>query len=446
MITENHKIFFKTFCHFLTQNNITFFLVAGSLLGAIRDKGPIKDDTDFDIGFYAEDYDKVKNLIKQNDLIKIFHCWRREITIIKPGTKRIESQIDLFFIERDEKFAYLYSSKSNPFSGIWDIEWRMKFPKEYFENLIDCFYFLPNFCIKIPKQAYQILDLEYGKNWRIKDNRWNNYDAPAYDNTYKEIAIIIPTFLRDNRLTSLITSIQKTFPQDWYKLYIIDQGRYTEEKNKLYQELTQQGHYCTFIPFNSGLSYARNYGVQITKEPYILILDDDFEITHETKIQNFIEILLSDKNIGIVGGYLENSSGYQYRIFQENKKLYYIRLNPITWFYTTKTMVKDSIPFIYADMVLNFALYKREVFNDIIWDVDLKLVEHTDFYLRLKNLQKWKSAYTKTVRANHPSKTNPIEYINFRKKINENEGLNLFLKKWNLTYNNIIYLREEGNK
>jgi hypothetical protein len=442
MITENHKEIFKDFCNLLKNNNIEHFLIAGSLLGAWRDKSPIKTDSDFDIGVYDEDYEKVKKLINDSDIFHIYHLWRKEITVLKKGFKKSESQIDIFFIERDNNGSYLYSCKSNPFSKIWDVEWRMKFNPGVFDTLIDCNNFLPKFTIKIPKNTEEILKMEYGADWKKHNPDWNTYNAPAYDKDYRQIAIFIPTFLRDNCLKKLVKSIQDILPPEWYRLYIADQGIYTQEKWEWFEYLNQLGHCCYFLPFNSGLSISRNSMIDKLKEPFSLIVDDDFEITEETRLQDFLEVL-HDKNIGIVGGHLKKHSDYHYRLLFQKNKLYYVQLKPLQYNYTPVTRIKEPVQYLYCDIVLNFSLIKKEVFDDIRWDDELKLVEHTDFYLRLKKLNKWKVAFVPSVKAEHQNKTNSSQYLSFRQIINTKESLNLFSKKWNIQEKDIIYIKEE---
>jgi phosphorylcholine metabolism protein LicD len=442
MISELHAEIFRELCKLLRENQITHFLIAGSLLGAIRDRKPIKHDEDIDIGVYAEDFEKVKELIRKSKVFNVWHLWRREITITYFGYGKKESQIDIFAIERDENYAYLYSNKSNPFSGIWDIEWRMKFPRKYFDHLQNCTFFLPNLTIQIPEYAEEILDGEY-KDWKVYNPKWSTYDAPAYDKNYREIAIIIPTFIRDECLYKLIKSIKETLPEEWYRIYIGDQGLYTPEKVKIYEELEKEGHKCYFLPFNSGLAKVRNYLTSKIKEPYALIVDDDFEFSKESKIQNFLEVLNTNKDIGIVGGNLEGHSEFNYNIIIQDNKLYYIQFKKQHYFQTPQMgLDKERIPYIYCDIVLNFALFKKEVFNDIKWDDELKLVEHTDFYLRLKQQNKWLVTFTPTVWAGHPEKVNTPEYLNFRQNINSSEGLNKWEQKWNIKYSNILYLKE----
>lgn len=439
MLSETYKNHFFEFLNFLTANKIKYFLICGTLLGAVRDHNFIEGDDDVDIGLYIEDYDKVKNLIINSGKYVIHFLWRREIGIIKAGSTSKESKIDLFFLDKDDKNYYLYSYKSNKLTGKWDVEWRRKFNKSCFEELIS-YKFLGK-QVSIPKNYEEVLTTHYG-NWQVKDPTWNNSDIDSIDKNWREIAIVVNTFMRDEALKAFIKSVEAIYPNDWYKFYIADQGFTNIEKDKYYNTLKQKGHFVTYLPFNCGLSFARNYLVSRVIEPFIFIVDDDFEFTNKTNPSNFIRILLHDPSIGVVGGQLENHENYTYNL-ELNKtqgSLHYCPVNKKTINYTRSTHLQTSIPYFLSDIVLNFALFRTEVFKDIKWDDQLKLSEHTDFYLRFKNTL-WKVSFTDAVTAIHKKDRHDEIYRKLRGETNSDLGKNLFLKKWGLKEGNVFYIK-----
>lgn len=442
MLSENYRENIRDFFGILRDHKIDFFPVCGSLLGAWRDKAPMQWDTDVDIGIYAKDRQKVEQILANSNTWHIYANWRKELAVIKYGYSSHESKIDIFFLEEENDKLCLYSYRKNSTTGIWDVEWRIKYAKEYFDKLIDYTSFLENLTIKVPERSEELLESQY-PNFRVPNPDWDTYQTPLYDKEYREIAIIIPTIMRHDALQRLVESIKKTQDSHLYRIYIADQGNYDTSKEIYYQYLRNEGHKVFYVPFNCGLSYSRNQLVKATIEPYILILDDDFILTEKTQLDNFVRILIEDETIGVVGGDLERNASYHYNLkyMKDEGRLYYIHCNDRNLKQTTKTIVQKPVSYLYCDIVLNFSLFRREVFDNFCWDEKLKLVEHTDFFLRLQQETKWKVAHTTSVTAIHDQDRTNESYALLRSKINGEEYYQMFLKKWNLTKQNIVVLR-----
>ena len=65
-------VFLKEICE---KNNLTFWIQGGTLLGAVRHQGFIPWDDDIDCGMPRSDLRKLKELLKDNDIIEYIECY-----------------------------------------------------------------------------------------------------------------------------------------------------------------------------------------------------------------------------------------------------------------------------------------------------------------------------------------------------------------------------------
>ena len=172
----------KIFDKICIDNNIRYFLIAGSCLGSVLYKGWIPWDADIDLEVYEGDYDKLKTLLKtelpknmwfqDNDTDKYYPKNSNIIGKIRDlnscyieytnngGTQWHNGlQIDiLLYNKNNEK---IFSDKNEPLMTIDDIYPLKRVPFE-------------DFYVNVMNNSEKYLDKKFGKNWRIilpKDKR-----------------------------------------------------------------------------------------------------------------------------------------------------------------------------------------------------------------------------------------------------------------------------------
>jgi GT2 family glycosyltransferase len=245
----------------------------------------------------------------------------------------------------------------------------------------------------------------------------------------KNIDICITAFKRPEALDLLLFSIAKYYPQG--NIYVADQGGdfnpayYKKLRDRLAKAGLQNRPSFEKLPYDCGLSYARNYLVKTTPRKYKLILDDDMEFTPETDIEGMAELMEDYPGYGVVGGLVRQMGSdihFEFNLQIKNGTIYQIPdRQPMR---TNGTMRYKK-----TGCVLNFALFKKDVFSYIAWDENLKTCEHMDFYLRFRNTL-YRIMYTPDSAIEHRPARRNEEYKQLRQRP---EFLIAMLKKHNAT-------------
>lgn len=87
------------------------------------------------------------------------------------------------------------------------------------------------------------------------------------------ISIVIPTFNRENSLSKAIQSVLDQSAPNW-ELIIVDDGS-TDKTQKVIEKYLSDERIQYFFQKNSGVSVARNKGVEISRGDYLIFLDSD---------------------------------------------------------------------------------------------------------------------------------------------------------------------------
>jgi phosphorylcholine metabolism protein LicD len=389
----------------LNANKIVFWLQTGTLLGAIRDKDFIEwDKDDIDIGLEMDNYWKVKELLDKSDF-KYKHQWNKEIAVYKG--ENTSPHIDLFFHTFDREFAYCYSYKPNRITKTWNEEWRMKIPKKIIEPL-DTIDFAGS-KYKIPHQPEKYLDLVYGPNWRIPDKNFRSYPV---DTDYKSVTAIVTTFDRPESLNKLVKSFYELYPD--ISLIIGNQGH--QSVDLIYPNVT-----VVKLPYDCGLSYARNELVKYVKTEFVLLLEDDHFVTKELDIYKMIEVFGYDKNIGLISSRISDNNKiriYERQLFKLNDVLISIDWNKLQQKNLVSKCKINNLEFGITDLVYNFFLAKTSILRKYPWDNDNKVnSEHLDFFLNLKLNSNVKVAFIPEVFIHHDHSSETSIYSQHRNRM-----------------------------
>ena len=308
----------------------------------------------------------------------------------------------------------------------------------------------PNINAKVPEQYKKFRNRRTDKNRfyskhniiYIDDMNGRRTYGPGRD-AISKIDMCITTFMRPDLLERLLLSIVKYYPDA--NIYIADQNKkfFVKQYRELWDKLTNAGlqnkPHAINLPYDCGLSYARNYLVDNTPNDYKLILEDDFIFTEKTILEKMYKLINLNENVGVVGGCITQAG--QRVNFEHKYEMHDDILKQVSDGNNWQEF--DGLRYKRTGCVFNFALFKKEVFNHVKWDNDLKVCEHNDFFLNWP--KGWDILYLPEVKIGH-EKTKDEEYKQFRGRTNE--FMKIMMEKWNITeiryINGFTYQLKDG--
>lgn len=278
---------------------------------------------------------------------------------------------------------------------------------------------------------------EFLRNVRLIGKKPKNIQMKARPKTSDQITLIFVTIERNDSVKRFVTSVRRYFPH--LRVIAADQNAKTDEMIRFYNSHKIQ---VCWLPFDCGLSYARNRGFEEVETPYVLLADDDFIFTDKTNVRAALDILENDPELGFIGGSIMDirtgSNKVEKRLLRRWEKFFLICER-------TKTLITIPIDYLplqtrqvagytiyMCDMTSNWGLFRTAVLDgNIQWDEDIKINgEHEDFFLSLKENSSWRVGYLPQLQCDHHQLNHP-EYSKLRRR---QTGRQLLGRKWGLTH------------
>ncbi len=163
----------------------------------------------------------------------------------------------------------------------------------------------------------------------------------------------------------------------------------------------------------SNLSRGRNRLAQAVSTPLILLCEDDFEFFEHTRIEPLLEVLSHDAEIAGVGGDVLEPRGRA--CWAHN---YHRDGDTIVARSSTDPLRRTPGGVVYqpCQLILNFGLFRRELFGQILWDEDMPLNEHLDYYWRVSQCRRRCMAVARGVAILHRKDRPSDEYCRYRSR------------------------------
>ncbi len=190
-----------------------------------------------------------------------------------------------------------------------------------------------------------------------------------------EITFVVKTFMRSDLCVESVRKIRSDFPHA--SIIICDDGN-EHAIGPLIKGMRIS--YLT-MPFDSGLSAGRNYLLQHVSTKYFFLSDDDATVEDSASIRAAYATLERHQRLHIVAGYEESSQRelIRYSLVKRDDIIYHYRdaygylgfLNRVPLYH----------------MVENVFLARTSAFAqlNVLWDEDLKVSEHLEFFYRYRN-------------------------------------------------------------
>jgi hypothetical protein len=167
------------------------------------------------------------------------------------------------------------------------------------------------------------------------------------------------------------------------------------------------------VDTEANLSWGRNQLVRRVATPWLLLCEDDFEFSEQTRLEPLAEVLGHDVEIAGVGGDLLEPRGRACWAHNYHRRDKEVVATPST---DPLRQTPSGIVYQPCQLIFNFGLFRCELFLQVPWDERLHLNEHLEYYWRAGESTAWKMAVARGVAILHHKDRPNEEYCSFRRR------------------------------
>lgn len=201
-------------------------------------------------------------------------------------------------------------------------------------------------------------------------------------NKFKDLTAVLITFLRPEYTKKCVDSLLQNYPG--INIIVGENGEYSEEMDKF---LKERGIKYKLFPFDSGICIARNHLIDECETKYVLVGDDDFFYTPESKVDKMLDFMKGHKEFVLLGGRISEYGkirNYQGYIDFQKDHIHYtpVDLNKADF----KIDKKSGLKYLKCDLTFNYFVARVKDIKELKWDEKIKVAwEHSDWFIQLKH-------------------------------------------------------------
>ena len=189
----------------------------------------------------------------------------------------------------------------------------------------------------------------------------------------KEISVIIPVYNSERYIKACIDSLLSQTVRECMEVIFINDGSTDNSGNIINKAVFENENFSVYHIKHSGVSHARNTGIELAKGKYIAFIDADDYIEND-----YFESLLKEFDGEMTGG--------GFTAEYENKKIPHICKETTDFF--GDDMIKEFLKESMISPIVADKLFLREKIGDLRFDESLSMAEDRMFlfeYLKKSN-------------------------------------------------------------